>query len=672
MLKRYPQRRKSFFTDEAYSLYIDLMAQAETMQDADLKELWQDALQTFARTGDMNFLFTACAYVRKPVDIETFIFDRTYLGLDKHLIYPKVLEACHEIDTDSYQEAVLKGAIGTGKTTIANVMLGRQLYKISCMRDPQEFFGVQTKSSLVFTIQSVRFNTAKKAVFEEFGQYIHNSPYFKYIYPYDPNVQSEMIFRKNNVRLMPVSSSSTGVISMNVIGGILDEMNFMAKVEHSKSSEAEADGSFDQARNLYNTLARRRKSRFTKKGKLPGTLFIVSSSRFPDDFTESKAAESTMCGGKDPGIYVYSYAQWEAKSRDTFLNESFRVMVGTESMRSRIMQPGEEPIDGCKVIEVPMDFYSDFDRDIDGSIRDFAGITTLATTPFIVKRDYISRCMNLAEAAGYRNPFNYEEIDLTLGQPIPDALRLRLDVDSPRAVHIDLGLKKDAAGVACGHIAGWKSVERIKEDTGDYIKEIAPVIAYDFILRVVPPPNNEIDFSDIRGLIISMKKKFGIPIKWVTYDGFQSVDSRQILAKQGFSTGYLSVEKIEPYRALRDAIYEERLLLPKHQFAAKELAELEQYIKNNKLKVDHRPNGTKDVADALCGVTSLLLSRTMSWHGIETLSFQGLQLKGDPKRRIGSSEDNGFWDEIDDEGNPVVRRSTVIRRSIKRRSVSRK
>lgn len=663
------KRRASFMTDDAWLLYQKILDETEDITDPFLQQQWADSLQTFARTGEMEYLFEACSNVRELVDMDTFLFDRAYLNLDETYIYPAVIDACHDLDKDTYTEAVLKGALGTGKTTIANIMLARSIYKISCMRDPQTTFGVQSKSSLVFTIQSVRFATAKKAVFEEFGSYLGNSPYFTEICKYDPKVQSQMIFRKQNLHIMPVSSSNTGVISMNVLGGILDEMNFMQKIENSKSGSADASGEFDQAKSLYDTLARRRKSRFTKQGKLPGILFVVSSSRFPDDFTELKAAEAAMCGGKDAGIYVYSHSQWSAKPRDTFLAEEFKVLIGTENIRSKIITEGDYVPEGATVIDVPMDFYNEFDKDIEGSIRDFAGLTSLATTPFITKRDYIYQCMSAAEGAGYYNAFNVEEIDLSLGIPKPVLDRLRLDVNEPRACHIDLGLRKDACGIAVGHVAGWKRVDRRDPDTNTLHQDWMPVVAMDFILRVVPPPNEEIEFSDVRQLIIDLRDKYGLPIKWVTMDGFQSVDSRQIFKKQKFLVDYLSVEKIEPYRTLRDALYDIRLLLPKNSIVAKELAELEQTTHNNKIKVDHRPNSSKDCADAVCGVVAFLMTRRSSWDGMEyTADDDPLKLIGD--KNIADSisrHERERGTDISYFARPGVNRKSVNRRTIRRK-----
>lgn len=644
--------------DEKTQLIIDAITdEANQLDDDETRELWLDAVETYKKSGDVDALIRLTEYRRKVVDIDTFIFDKSYLALEEAEIYPAVLEMCHELDTDKYTEAVFKGALGFGKTTAANIMLARGIYKLSCMRHPQSTYGIRSGSSIVYTIQSIRLNTAKKAVFEDFGNFVKNSPYFRNIYPYDPLVTSHMIFREQNVTVMPVSGSTTGAISMNVIGGVLDEMNFMQKMQKSKSQNAELDGTYSQAKSLYNNLVRRRKTRFNRRGRLPGILFLISSSRFPDDFTESKASEAAMCGGTDPSIYVISKSVWEGKGRENFMDETFRVMVGNNAIRSRILGSDEEAIGGCQVIDVPMDFRNEFEKDVDGSLRDFAGVTTLSTRPFLSRRQAIHECITAGQQASYQNPFSMEQYCLGLGIPHPDPTKLRLDITMPRAVHIDLGLTRDAAGLACAHIAGQKLIEHTNPLTGDKSSSLMPVIGYDVIMRITPPPNGEIEFANIRELLILLRDHYKLPIEWVTMDGFQSVDSRQILRAKGFKVDYQSVEKIDPYRTFRDALYDQRVLLFPHQWLSNELAGLE-YIRGNKGddKVDHRPNGTKDVADAACGAAATLFKRRIAWSPALT--------------RINTGKVSNENKPTEDQRAQVLRR-TVARKSLFRRDVMR-
>jgi hypothetical protein len=666
VVKRKPSA-ESYQHAELMEAITRLQNDLDEIDDPRITEQFRLALDEVRKDGDFEKLIELTRYRRTPVDMDEFLYGNMYLGLNPSELFPGVTEALYELESGNYVEAVLKGAIGGGKTSVANIGILRQLYLISCLRNPQATFGVQRNSSLVFTIQSVRLSTAKKAVFQEMGAYIANSPYFNKIYPYDKRITSEMIFREQHVTIMPVSSSDTGAISLNVIGGLLDEMNFMKKVTKSKQDGADMSGEYDQAKNLYLNLSKRRRSRFMSRGKLPGILFLVSSSRYPDDFTEIKAAEAEMCGGPDPQIYVWSKSLWESKGRQRYSDKTFRVLVGNEKFKSRIMKPDEAVPDDMETIEVPEDFRSEFVKDIDGSIRDLAGKTTLATRPFLRNREAIFNCMNLAEQYGYKTVHNLEEVDLSLSIPQVVENNVRTDVKQMRVCHVDLAVTRDSAGLAIGHVAGTKTMQKTNFETGEIITETLPVIAFDVVLRIVPPQAGEIDFSLIRQIIFDLKENYGLPIKVVTTDGFNSVDFRQILAKKGYATDYLSVDRTtQPYVTVRDAINDGRLFLPRHQWLLKELVELEYVRSGSKEKVDHRERGSKDIADAVCGVTSYLMTRRLAWTQQPAFIGQGGYLLH------GNRTYHDGLNLIQKSDEDEIKNLGKVRKTVKRRPVSRR
>lgn len=118
---------------------------------------------------------------------------------------------------------------------------------------------------------------------------IEDSNYFQNHFAFDKKIKSELRFPKNIV-IKPVSGASTALLGQNVFGGVLDEVNFMDLVDKSRKNPE--GGEYDQAIELYNTIARRRLSRFLVNGKLPGMLCMVSSRRYPGQFTDKKEAEA--------------------------------------------------------------------------------------------------------------------------------------------------------------------------------------------------------------------------------------------------------------------------------------------------------------------------------------------------------------------------------------------
>ena len=161
-----------------------------------------------------------------------------------------------------------------------------------------------------------------------------------------------------------------------------------------------------------------------------------------------------------------------------------------------------------------------------------------------------------------------------------------------------------------------------------------------------------------------LRDEYGLPIKYITTDGFQSVDTRQILRKQGFFCDYLSVEKIEPYRTFRDAIYDNRVILPQNEVLKQEMVRLERVFVGNRERTDHPANGTKDVCDAVCGVCNFLLTRRASWTTMEINPNTGMCFLGDPQFNSDVQRDY--------KGTGYAFGNTIIRKTLKRKTILRK
>ena len=89
----------------------------------------------------------------------------------------------------------------------------------------------------------------------------------------------------------------------------------------------------------------------------------------------------------------------------------------------------------------------------------------------------------------------------------------------------------------------------------------------------------------------------GFWLRKVTYDSYQSEDSIQRLTDAGVSAEIKSVDKDHyPYMILRNAVTAKRISMPDNTLLLEELGNLD--FDSVTLRVDHPPNGTKDVADA--------------------------------------------------------------------------
>jgi hypothetical protein len=537
-------------------------------------------------------------YLTAPVDFRTFIECERLLN-KRTILWPEVIRCGAEMNSGRYQEVVLTGGIGVAKTTLAVYSMAYQLYLLSCMNRPHTLFDLDPSSEIMMVFQSLNKNLAMDVDYRRFRDMIDVAPYFNKVYPFDRNRLAEMRF-PNNIVVKPVSGSDTGAIGQNVIGGIIDEVNFMALVADSKMKR---DGSvYDQAAENYNSIARRRESRFMQMGALPGLLCLVSSKNYPGGLTDRKQAEART----NKSIYVYDKRLWEIRP-ERFGMDRFRVFCGDETRHPRILSETDivavedEPL----TIAVPIEYRRQFELDLLKAIRDIAGYSTQALHPFMLNTEAVGKCFGQVPSILTRESCDFKTIFVQV------YYQLIQNPTEPRFAHIDLALSKDSAGLAIGHVPGFKHMNR-----GDY-QETLPIIQFDCILEVMPPVGGEIVYDDLRKVIYSLRDKYGLPIRWVSFDQFQSTDSQQILSQNGFVTGYQSMDTdTHAYDATKQAFYDGRIIAPAHAKAQKEMCTLEFDVK--KLKIDHPPQGSKDVSDAMAGVVWGLSMQRPIWlrHGV--------------------------------------------------------
>lgn len=145
-------------------------------------------------------------------------------------------------------------------------------------------------------------------------------------------------------------------------------------------------------------------------------------------------------------------------------------------------------------------------------------------------------------------------------------------------MHLDLAKNKDAAGIACVH----------REPTG--------VVVVDFMHAEKAPPGKNILFAGLREKYIYALHARGFHIEMVTFDQWNSEESRQILEGHGFKTDQVSADKnTGPYDTLIELILNDRLDYYNHPVFIREM----QNLQTNGAKYDHLKSQSKDVADAV-------------------------------------------------------------------------
>ena len=626
------------------------------------KEALMAILAEADREGTMD-LYTAvneAEYETIPVGVEEFLRSDYFMGDTGKNLYPILMDEMVELFDGGYSEAILTGSIGYGKTFFAALAMMYVLYQMSCLRHPQRSYGIDEGSAIALAMLSVTEKSATRAVFREIVNKLEASPYFTEMFPFNVHT-SEVKFLKKQLIMVAGSTSANSVLSLNIFGGIVDEANFMGQNKTIKQKASRVRWAhIDKAETIYNTIMRRMKSRYMQSGKLPGLLIIPSSKTVLSSFTEKRIEESL----DDPSIFVLDYATWDVKKRSgQFRKERFKVLVGNERIRSRILDPDEssedfEMIEGVHVIDVPMDYKRDFERNLEDAIRDIAGMSTFGISLYFQRREMLAKMFQKPDDV-MDHPFSVGEWqtdrpgEFVWGR-IVKRVRTRLpggfhedgwepilNPQAPRHVRLDPSLTGDATGVAVGHIAGQTEVVR-RDINGVEYNEIAPKIVIDFVLRVVPPLEDEIMLGTVRWLIYQLQAH-GYNIAYASSDSYQSADTRQKLKQKGIEAEIFSVDAdTQPYQTLKVAIYEERVACYPYPILLDELKFLEYDALRG--KVDHPDDGSKDVADAVCGLVYSLTTKGRQMPLPPTMGGQS-----DDKKE-NDSWVTGGWSPVDDGG----------------------
>lgn len=565
------------------------------------KELILKILSEYKEFGESQTLkdLWSVDYEEIPVSIDEFIENPYYLGKSTRngeSIYPYWREKYREIFDPSlnYEEIVLTGAIGVGKTRTAVICLCYLLYRIMCLKNPQEYFRFNEGDKITIFFLNITLDLAEGVGFVTMHQYLLASPWF---------LEHGDVVGRTNLRYKPpknidITFGSKGehALGQQIFCAFMDEIEF--KKGNIKGKTAlDASSAIMQA---YRTIKTRIVSRFTKNNVLYGRLFLVSSKKSEHDFLESYVNKM-----RNEKMLVVDEPQWVIKPKGTFDSKTFPVAVGNRSLKSRVL-----PIDtsederkalikqGYRILDVPLNFEPNFKLDINTALMDLAGISLVGAVSFF-NYDMFSKCY----IKDYKNPFITDVI--TTG--IKDDLKISdfFEIDKvpievrsmPQFIHIDGSLTGDRTGISDVGVSGLKETKQFNGATEIVSNEMT--YKHIFTLGIQAPQGTEISFEKTRQFIYFLRAS-GFNIVGVSLDGFQSADMKQMLLTQGYDATIISLDKTpQGYLALRSAMNDERIGLIQIDLLETELVQLQRDIETGKL--DHPADGSKDLSDSLAG-----------------------------------------------------------------------
>jgi len=445
----------------------------------------------------------------------------------------------------------------SGKSYVSSMAIVYIVYRLLCLKNPQEYFNMAKGTKIAFINISKSFSQAKDIVFGEIKNRLDNNKWFQTFYPPDPRIKSKIRMPKN-LYILPVGSNEEAPLGYNIFGAVIDEASF-----HTLTKDK------DYAEESYNQIKKRIRSRFFSKGK----LFIITSPRYVYDFAEKKFEESET----NDKIYRKRAPLWEAMPAEMFCGQKFDLGDYLTAMAGTM---------------IPIEYEDEFKQNPERAMRDYGAQPSMAIQGLFNNPETITNAANYDR----RHP-----IDLKTGDFAEWFFNKKSESgydNDKRFIHIDLGLNKkgkgDAAGFAMGKFNGWQEVKSIEGKI-----EKRPKIWIDLMMRITAKPMDEIKFEDIRKKIYRLKD-IGYNIAKISFDGWQSIDSIQTLNSSGFNAETLSIDRNpESYYTLKAAMLDGRMDFYYYKPFVEELQQLEE-IKGT--KIDHPRQGSKDVADAVAGV----------------------------------------------------------------------
>lgn len=589
---------------------------AEEFDNPDFVNFYTYAMEQ-ARDGNKAYFEFITKLKQPPVSIEQFIDGEEFMKHTDLQLWPVVREAIVELNHEWWKgktggtktELLCMGATGTGKSEIAKVTTAYHLHILGCMRKPQTYWDLPTATQILIPIFAAKPKVTKQVLYMPLRAYCEQMPWFQKHMRFDPYIESEMYFPENNIRVVPVGADVDAILGEAIPGGIIDEINFMQVVENSKKAEAKTGraSKYDQAEDIFNKLTRRKSSRFTRPGPNVGIVCALSSTSHPGEFTDKRFEEIRDAGLTN--VQVYDKAQYEARPSDNYSGDIFHVCIHADAGGTiELLDSGEPLPKEAAIYDVPIELKDDFIRDPEGSTRDIIGKSVRALNPFITRRSAITEAVELWHQVN--PPLIVEECNVYsyFGLPPVAPEDYCRNPQYPRYVHIDLAHTGDRCGVAMIRYDGIATMER----RGGLVERL-PTGVVELAMSIEPDTENGIDIAEVRVWVGKLRTELGYPIRVVSYDGWNSLESRQQWKKQGMKAVLTSVDKTTaPYKEFRDALYDGRIALYPNDMLEIELQQLE--VDTKKDKIDHPPSGSKDIADAVCGAYYVMLNRASTWR----------------------------------------------------------
>lgn len=591
-------------------------------QKRSLADSLREGLQT-------NTLVSQGVFCEEPVPLDIFLKDKKFMGqhmlgehqynLVRHMeqiylpsLYPFMVENFGEYWNPVRFVNLLnvQWGKGAGKDYSVQMAVARIAYLWLCLEDPLGYFSLSDQSEVHVLNVAMNTQQAHKAFFRPLANSLKASPWFKDKVTSDITDQAKSIRLIKQIELISGHSQVENFEGLSPIAAVLDEISgFQSENQKAARGIIESQTTAEAVYDIVKTSA---STRFPHNFKVAA----ISYPRYLNDPIQNlckEGLEDIEKYGLEKSIYYVDgpRATWDVNPR--YKDEELISIEGTTTL----------------IPNVPT-FINDYRKDPEmaqakyecrpqrASNRYFRNNAALADTfprqdeETWVEPLRISYYWGI-DTDGAKAENSYELATVPGWQVSYDfGPQLKPMEGAVYALHADLAISDDRAGIAMCHVKNWERREHVIGDPNranpSYQNDDRPVVKVDFVTSyeadlsaLTPegiPSGRTIQIRWFRNLIRELKRR-GFVIGLVTFDNFASDDSIQILESWGVESDKLSMDRNKtPYATLRDVMYDGRLEAYYREITINEIEGLS-VLANG--KIDHPPGGSKDEADALCG-----------------------------------------------------------------------
>ena len=546
-------------------------------------------------------------FAHEPVSLETFIQDKKFLGADWMLsekqqelvrvgervffqdLYPlmaKEFGGYWAEDIPMKNTLVAQWGKGGGKDSTVRVISARVAYLLMCLHSPQKYYGMPLDDSIHLLNIAVNAAQAQRAFFDPLAKMVTRGWMKDYADPKRDSIQYD-----KNVLAISGHSDAESQEGLNILLGVADEIDaFKAKGEMIGQGNKMRESS-TSAESIINMIRSSATSRFPEVHKLIAISYPRYLGSTIQQMTAEAKADVAQYGNDDSTFFASGpWATWE--------------------------------VNPTKKKE---DFAKEYRKNPDEAAAKYECKPTRSTDAYfrnpIIFRQAVDSPVQPITVEYYAVTYTSKETGRTVRGWEPQfifAPDFRPIAGARYALHGDLAITGDRAGIAMSHVVSW--VERIdlvtSEDGGIVeVPTTAPIIRNDFTISftsdigALDPLSGEklpreIQIRWVRALAFELIKR-GFYIGSFTFDGFQSKDMIQILMMHGIESTKVSTD-LDPsiWKTIKDVFSDARGLMPYSALLQKELEALTRIERG---KVDHPPGGSKDEADAFaCSIVGAI------------------------------------------------------------------